>query len=287
MSFDFTSGTSTPSSSSGGGFDLSSLLGIFGGNQLPPGFSSFNQFLQASFPQAYANSGTTPPFTSSGSGTDTTGSSNGGLGGILATLGLSLPGLGVPGNAKGTSPFPTSSTPGSGNGSGTDLTKLLPILGLLGLTGALNNRPTTQTSTPNLPANLQPLQQATIDNYMKGLTGTDLTGYTSSGVDDLNNQANIQKQNALETAAARGVSGPAVDTSLNSIDAQRSSAVSKFRQSIPLLENSILQGNTNNAANFINSSKTGLTTTSSGNILGGAASGPASLLAYLYGTGQL
>lgn len=246
-------------------------------------------------------SSSTSPFTSS-SGTSPVDNTNI-LGPLLSTLGIVIPGLSLPGSNGRTSPTfpganPTSTIPNPTKQTtpqNTNLTSLLPLLALLGISGGLNNRPTTQTSTqtstPNLPANLLPLQQSTIDAYTKSLLGTDLTGYTASGVDDINSNANLAKTNAEETLASHGVTGAAVGTAKNSIDAKRFSDVNKFRQSIPLLQQNLQQQALSNAGGFVNNSKTGLTTngttTSSGNILGGAVSGPASLLAYLYGIGRL
>ena len=267
-----------------GGSDLSSLTSLlsslFNGGGFTSGTPGINSFtdLMKSNPNS--------PFYTSPSSTNPTGagSSNNPLSAILTSLGIPIPGSGSTG-LPGSSPFPSGSqSPSSSNSS---LAKLLATLGLSGLAGGLNNRPTTSTSVPNVQPILQPLQQNLVDSYTKSLLGTDLTGYTASGVDDINSQSAIQKQNAMETAAARGVQGPAVDTSLNNIDASRSSQVSKFRQSIPLLQNTLQQAALSNAGNFFNNNKTGLTTTNSGNVAGGAVSGPASILAYLYATGQL
>lgn len=189
---------------------------------------------------------------------------------ILQSLGINLGGA--------------SSNPA---GNSSDILKyLLPILG--GIAGGLDNRSQTTTTTPSFDPSISPLRDQTIKKYTDLLSqDPDLKGYTASGVDDLNRTSDIQKRNAEETLASRGVTGPAVATSLNSIDANRFSAINKFRQSIPLLSEQLNQQNAAAAGSFINGSPKTTTTQTSGNVLGGAVGGSTELLAYLYGLGKL
>lgn len=146
------------------------------------------------------------------------------------------------------------------------------------------------------------------DKYL-GLINTDpnLTGYTASGVSDINNTSNAQRAAIEANLASRGVTGPAASTSLNANDANRFANITKFKQTIPLLSRQLQQDTLDKALGVFNAMPRGTytetaggsegfenqfgnqatqgTTTQPGNMLGGGIGNLANLMAFLYGQG--
>lgn len=186
------------------------------------------------------------------------------------------------------SPLPKSgntSNPNQGTGGNRSGIPpwLLPILA--GVSGGLDNRPGTTTSVPTFDDKVAPLRQQTIDSFSSLFSkDPDLVGYQTSQTGAINKQSDIAKQNAIEMAAAHGIVGPAVDTSLNSIETNRGNQVTNLNGQVPLLAHSLKVGDLSAVNSFLNGNK-GLSVTSPGNVAGGALSGASGLLAYLYGLG--
>lgn len=174
---------------------------------------------------------------------------------------------------------------GSSNSNNDYLKWLLPLLA--GITGGLDNRAQKTTSTPTFDPQVTPLRNTSIDQYMKLLTeDPDLKGYTASQTGEINRQSDVQKRLAEETAASKGVYGPAVATSLNNVDANRFANITKLKQGVPLLSRQLKSDALTSVGNFVNQNK-GTQVDTSGNVLGGAFGGTTELLAYLYGLGRI
>src|SRR5206468_6370764 len=116
-----------------------------------------------------------------------------------------------------------------------------------GIGGGLSNRPTTSTSTvsptastyssiPNLDPNATGLRSNIIDQYMTLLNqDPNLKGYESSQLSDINRGYGAQRTNLEGNLAARGITGPAAETSLANLENQRFGAGINLRNQIPLL----------------------------------------------------
>ncbi len=161
----------------------------------------------------------------------------------------------------------------------------LGITGLSALGGALANRSSTSTTTPNLSSDQQRLMDMLIAQYTNVSGKTDLTGYQASQTDDINHQAELEKQRLMETLAARGISGSAVNYGKARIDSQRFANITKLRQSVPLLQQDQARQNLNSGAALFSAFPTGSTTKGSGNVAGGGIGNAAGTLAYFLGQG--
>ncbi len=235
----------------------------------------------------FGNSMTSDGSSGSSDGSD----SSGGFLGNLLKMGVgSLPGiLSAVGGGKNNA---VGGTPGM---NAPDWMKfLLPILA--GGAGALSNRPSTTTgtssTTPNLPQNAQDLRSSIIGQY-QDLLGKDpnLSGYESSGLNQINTGFDEQRKALEGNLAARGITGPAAETAMQNLENQRFSQGTQFRNQIPLLQTQMKQNILGSAL----SGFTGLTPTygstqkgsqtTPGNILGGGLTGASQALAMLLGMG--
>jgi len=189
---------------------------------------------------------------------------------------------------------------------------LLPTLG--GVAGGLSNRPTTSTSTvspttssfsststPNLDPGATGLRSNIIDQYMALLKqDPNLSGYESSQLSGINKGYADQATNLEGNLAARGITGPAAATSMQSLENQRFGAGINLRNQIPLLARGLKEDTLSKAmAGFSglvpsygttgtgtqNTSGVTTTGTQSGNVAGGAFSGASQALALLLGMG--
>lgn len=153
------------------------------------------------------------------------------------------------------------------------------------------------------------LRDAILEKYNKMLTtDPDLTGYESSGIQDINRISDIERRSTEEELAARGVTGgPAVATALNNVNSRRFGDIIKFKSGIPLLKhqmnNDILSKGIDLFSaipkNIVNESygyggNTGSSTTNQqgtvnlpGNMIGGGLEGLGGMLAFLAGIGRL
>ena len=191
------------------------------------------------------------------------------------------------------------------------------MMGISGLGGLFGNRQQQQnqnintsgsqtggytgSTTPNLNPQAQGLLDPMISKYMSMLGGTDLSGYQAGGVSDINKMANICNQNIQENLASRGVFGPAASTAYAGSEGQRTGDISKFNQSIPLLQQQLTQQALQTGQGLFNmipygQSQQGTTEqqnqqqqravgTSPGNMLGGLFNTLGGILPQLYGMG--
>lgn len=149
------------------------------------------------------------------------------------------------------------------NGSSTSTTG-----GQTNTTNVGNQTNTSSGTTSNTPV-LNPTAQTLLNQLSSTYSGLlsqdpNLTGYQSQGENQINNNSQIQAQNAAETNAAKGVSGPAAATSQNSIDAGRIGQITNFQNSIPLLKQQMTQSLLGTGQGLFSSIPTGSTGTTSG-----------------------
>lgn len=150
----------------------------------------------------------------------------------------------------------------------------------------------TSTTTPNLDAGGMDLRNQIVQAYIKQLLGTsDMSGYTASGISNINKNAATKKAQTTENLSARGISGDALAFAQNKVDNQRFSDVTDFQNSIPLLQQQLQSQILSNAGNYLSTNPYGSTTKGAGttqtpgNVAGGVLGNAASTLAYLYGQG--
>lgn len=173
----------------------------------------------------------------------------------------------------------------------------LAIPAIAALAGGLSNKGsktsqnTITSTTPNLSSSGMDLRDQIIQQYLSQLGGTDLSGYTSSGISNINKNAEAAKKRTTENLSARGISGPALDFALTNVDNQRFGDVTSFQNSIPLLQQQLQSQILSNAGNYLGSNPFGTTqkgtgtSTQPGNFVGGALGNLGSTLAYMYGQG--
>jgi hypothetical protein len=145
--------------------------------------------------------------------------------------------------------FPTN-TSGSGSSSGTtNLTSSADALSQL--VNAINLGQTQTTSQQ-----LDPETQAFLNKLMSHFsdiasTGVDMSGFTGSGLSDINRSFNGAQTNLDTNLAARGLStSPVAAAASAGLQAQRATQQSTFLNSIPLLKNQLQLANLTPAANF-------------------------------------
>jgi len=135
----------------------------------------------------------------------------------------------------------------------------LAQLGLSAAAGAAGggpqNQKTLQTSTPNIPSNVQPLQTGILGQALQGLQAPDLRGYTSSGLENINQNTRNQSNILKNTLAARGLtySSPLASAEESNIAQQGGGQQTAFLNSIPLLRQQLLQQNLSGAVNAFRS----------------------------------
>lgn len=206
------------------------------------------------------------------------------------------------------------------------------MMGISALSGLFGNKGQTQKSTQNTQTNNQssfananstqsssapiidPRSQSLLsgiqDKYM-GLMNNDpnMSGYTAAGIQGINRNSDLQRQNTMENMAQRGQTGPMVGSALNANDAQRFQQVNQFQQSVPLMARQLQQDtldramgvfkgtpqgqynegfNTNEGwgQDFGNSASQG-TNTLPGNKAGGMLGNLGNMMAFLYGQGAI
>lgn len=120
---------------------------------------------------------------------------------------------------------------------------------------------TSQTTTPNLSPETQNLISNLTSRYMS-LQRPSLTGYTAQQTQNINNNANLQKQALDNIMASRGLAtSPVSGTAQAGVEAQRIGNITNLQQSVPLMQNQLDLSNMGAAANFMSMIPHGTTTT--------------------------
>jgi Chaperone of endosialidase len=145
--------------------------------------------------------------------------------------------------------FPQNTTTSGSSSGNTNLTSNASALSSI-----LNNVNLQQGQTTS--TQLDPATQAFLTQLMSGYTGlantgTDMSGYTGSGLSSINQTFNGAQTNADQSLAARGLStSPVAAAATANIQAARAGQQSQFLNSIPLIQNQLRQANLGSAANF-------------------------------------
>ena len=175
----------------------------------------------------------------------------------------------------------------------------LPLIasGISALGGLFGNRRSTQQQTGLQNTNSSSLTMPAFtaegtgvlyplaDKFLENLSSdTDLSGYRNAAVGGINHLADVKRRASEENYAARGVFGPAVGTAENTINAGRISDITKVNQSIPLLQQQILQSKLQQGIDLFRSIPEGTNTQGYQNIAQqGTITDPGNLLAGLFG----
>lgn len=164
-----------------------------------------------------------------------------------------------------------------------------PVLGLgaSAVGGALGNK-STQTSTPTMDPAYGPLQSMILGQVQNRLAnGTDLSGYTGSGISNINQGYNAIKTSQNNDLTARGLASSPV---AGAVDATRENAragdIASFRNSIPLLQRQFQNEDLGSATNLLGLGRGVNTTGNYGGGAGGAATNLAGMLGYLTAQGM-
>lgn len=113
--------------------------------------------------------------------------------------------------------------------------------------GTIKNNGTSTFGQSTNP-NLNPLQTALMNQFTKGASNlynqsTNLTPYTSAGLENINNTSNLAAKNIASNLAARGLSwSPAAGTAETQNVLSRASQQNQFLNSIPLLQRQLQEG---------------------------------------------
>jgi len=161
--------------------------------------------------------------------------------------------------------------------------------------GALANKAkqgSTSTTTPTYDPQSQALRDLVYKQISDRLTGpgADLSGYTTSGLQDINKAYDASATATNNNLAARGLSrspvAAAVDANRN---LARAADIGRFTSSIPLLQRQLQTEDLGLAQNVFNSGRgstgTGAATTTEGGGAGGAFSNLSQMLGFLIGSG--
>jgi len=190
---------------------------------------------------------------------------------------------------------------------------VIPILlGTAAVGGALSNRPKTTTSNTTSSWNntstqnpvLDPIQQRiyellTSRSINRLNQPTPLGGYESTGLSNINKVSDAVRRNLENRLASNGISGPAAGSSMTQLELARAGEATRFQNSLPLLAREMGFQDEAAAAAAYGLKPLGTTTTSTGtgtnmgstttpgNMAGGALSSVGSILGYLAGMGKL
>jgi hypothetical protein len=164
---------------------------------------------------------------------------------------------------------------------------LAPLIGL-GLSaaagalgGGAQKSTTSQTSTPNIPSNVQPLQNGVISSALSGLAAPDLRGYTSTGMQQIAAGGRANSNILKNTLAARGLtySSPLATSEEQANTLNTTGQQTGFMNSIPLIRQQLLQQNLSGAVNAFRAQPYGSTVNGTasisqpGGVLGGLLGG--------------
>lgn len=182
-----------------------------------------------------------------GTSNNTLGLSNGAYGGILGGL---FGGSGAASGAFGG----TSTTNSNQSGSGT------------------NNQQYSQSgsSTPTYDASTDFLRKTLNNTVLQNLqNSTDLSGYQSSGIEGINQNADAQKIGLNQSLAGRGLTySPVAATSGAQVDANRGNQINSFNNTIPLIQQQLYEQKLADAQNQFKANPFGTSQTGQGSSAG-------------------
>jgi hypothetical protein len=145
------------------------------------------------------------------------------------------------------------------------------------ISGGLGNRAQTfpgtssGTSSTSINPTLDPLASSgyndIITKYQNLLSSDpDLKGYQASESSNINKLAGVQKENTVESMAARGITtGPAVSTAANSVENNRINQQIGLSNSIPILSRQLTENTLNGYLNAVKSLPVGTSSNQTSN----------------------
>ncbi len=167
----------------------------------------------------------------------------------------------------------------------------IALAGLGGVIADKSKQTATQSTTPTVAPQYGPLQSRLLDIVKNRLSQpADLSGYTSSGVNNINRAYGLTAQNTNNSLTARGLAGSPV---AGVVDATRNNAragdIASFENSVPLLADQLTRENLQQGAGLLSmgrgSTSTGTQEQSAGGGWGGAITNVAGMIGYLQGKG--
>lgn len=149
------------------------------------------------------------------------------------------------------------------------------------LAGFLTNRDKTQTSNTSGTSSgstfsgtdITPTQTPENQQFMNDIRNKyssmlnedpNLTGFTASGLRDINRGSDLQSQNLEGILAARGITGPAAANALGGVQQNRFNQATQFRSGIPLVARQLRSDMLGKAGEFFSRLPVGNSTTSFG-----------------------
>lgn len=155
------------------------------------------------------------------------------------------------------------------------------------IAGGYLSKKSSQSTTPTMDPAYGPLQNMVLSSIQNRLNSSpDMSGFTGSGVADINKTYEGADQNLTNSLTARGLnSSPVAGAGAATLQAGRASDIARFRNSIPLLKDALQRQNLTDATGLLGIGRGVSTTASSGGGPAGAAESLAAYLGYLNGKG--
>lgn len=167
----------------------------------------------------------------------------------------------------------------------------LVMLAATGVSGALANRKKTTASTtmPTVDPAFSGVQGLVLKNVTDRLSAPSAlpAGYESNAIADTNRTFDLTSQRSANDLTARGLgTSPVAGVVEGNNQNARASSISQLINSLPFLNRQLQTEDLGLAGNLLNLGRGSTTTgTTPGNMVGGAFSSMASMMAYLYGKG--
>lgn len=152
--------------------------------------------------------------------------------------------------------------------------------------GALSKR-STQSASPTYDPQSQKLRDLVYGQVTQRLnTPVDMAGYGASGVSGINKTFGLAKQTSDNNLSARGLATSPVAANVDATrETGRATAVSNFRNSLPLLQRQLQTEDLTQASNLFASGRGGTSTLDTGGGGAGSFENLAAYLGYLQGKG--
>ena len=166
---------------------------------------------------------------------------------------------------------------------------LAPILMTAGsaIAGALSNKKKTTTTTPEYSAEFSPIKDALISNIMSRLQQPSALprGYAEGNIRGINQTYTQAGQGLANKLTARGLGqSPIAGQAMTNLALGRAGSIAEMKVGMPMAERTFRNQDLAMGQSILNMGK-GVSSTDPGNMLGGAFTSAADMLAYLYGKG--
>lgn len=151
----------------------------------------------------------------------------------------------------------------------------LAISAATGIAGGFANK-------QGMDPKLRDLRDQLIAQQKSLFNDVDLSGYGANASENINRNAELQRQKLLETLAARGVSGDAVGFAEANLDRNRFSDITSMQNILPLLQRQLKMDAIQSGNNILAGAHNA---TPQNNFAGGLLGNLTQSLAYMYGQG--